>query len=84
MTKTIYVKNEQLWDRARDKAETEGVSLSSVIERSLQQYVMGRDDRAKFRSICNAIILLREAGGFPIETAVDLILNARSDRGLDE
>lgn len=37
--KTIYIKDQVLWNQAQDLAVERGVSLSSVIEEGLRQFV---------------------------------------------
>lgn len=48
--RTIYFKDNDLWDAAQAKASDEGRSLSSVIEELLRQWTVDADRNAKIVS----------------------------------
>lgn len=43
MNKTIYITDEKVWERARVRARMSGKSLSSVIEKALEDYTAPND-----------------------------------------
>ncbi len=46
-TKTIYVRDQQLWDRCKTEAAAEGLSMSALIEREVRVWVEKQEKEQK-------------------------------------
>jgi hypothetical protein len=47
MTRTVYVKNPELWQDAQAQATAEGIGLSALVERALDSYLRAEGNVTK-------------------------------------
>jgi predicted HicB family RNase H-like nuclease len=45
MNKTIYVKDSELWNALKERAKIQGISMSTLIERALRNYLKNCERR---------------------------------------
>jgi hypothetical protein len=59
--KTVYVQNQELWDKAKNHAESIGISLSEMIAQSLQEFMdkkaCGRCERIREILVVGSVVV---------------------------
>ena len=60
---TIYVKETNIWDKAREKAKEQGISFSHLVERAVAAYVNGGTQQTKLdriQEILNDVAVVKD------------------------